>query len=230
MGRRKAPVRRAQQARLDADLKRHRKETRKLAEELDELSEVLAVKERELAELQQVDERPEDGAMTHEEAAVTIQAKARGIQGRRAAELLRKKEAELQAMREEKEQRERELRNRRRELELREERHKAFRMQQKREQDRRRALVLERKRRLLDEGEVLREDEENAITLEDASATSIQRIARGRAARCVARPCGLSSPSPSPTSTLVVPSSVHGPLCVDLPSTWSRPTAPPSLL
>jgi hypothetical protein len=71
-------------------------------------------------------------------------------------------------------------------------------MQQKREQDRRRAQALERKRRMLDEGEVLVDDEEAAITLEDMSAMTIQRIARGKAARS-SLPLSVASPHHSQT-------------------------------
>ena len=53
-------------------------------------------------------------------------------------------------------------------------------------QDKRRQAELERKRKQLAEGEVLEEDEQDAVTIEEFAATCIQNIARGRHARAYA--------------------------------------------
>jgi hypothetical protein len=184
LGRRKAPVRRSRGARLDSELKRSRNENRRLAQELQALNDSLARAEAELSEMRPPEQLLAESQQT---AAVTIQAQARGVAGRRQAELVRKKEAEVEALKAEGVRRAEELASRQRELEAKEQQHAYYKLHQKREQDRKRAAVLERKRRLLDESEVLPEDEENAVTLEDVSASAIQRIARGRAARHYAK-------------------------------------------
>ena len=180
-GRRKAPVRRAKGARLDEELGRKRSETARLAKELEAMEQTLAEAEKELAALGEA--ASGESAAKEGAAATAIQAGARGVSGRtRAAELARLRDAVV-TMRSEAERRRDELAVRQRELVTKEELHAYYKQHQKREADRVRAAALERKRRLLEEGEVLPEDEENAATLEDASACSIQKIARGRAAR-----------------------------------------------
>ena len=91
-GRRKAPVRRSRGARLDAELKRSRNENRRLAQELQALNDSLARAEAELSELQPPEQLLEE---SQQSAAVTIQAQARGVAGRRAAEAVRKKQEEV---------------------------------------------------------------------------------------------------------------------------------------
>mmetsp|Transcript_33621 Transcript_33621/g.39521 ORF Transcript_33621/g.39521 Transcript_33621/m.39521 type:complete len:2664 (+) Transcript_33621:57-8048(+) len=184
MGRRKAPVRRSRGARLDEELIRSRKEVNRLEDELNRLGATLAQAEHELAEYSTANQEEDE---SKEVAAQMIQQNARGKAGReRAAELKRRRDA-VEEMQAECARRKEEVAARQRELKFKEEQHIYYKQHQKREQDRKRAAALERKRRLLDEGEVLPEDEENAVTLEDVSAAAIQRIARGRSARHYAK-------------------------------------------
>ncbi|GMH87214.1 hypothetical protein TL16_g10785 [Triparma laevis f. inornata] len=183
-GRKKAPSRRSRGAILDMDITRKTKENQELEEQLMELKGDLKIASGALSdmEVEAVGLSFEDEE-DRESAAVKIQSEIRGVEAKSRVEAIRKRREQVEAAKQLVAMREKELAVKRRELEVKEEQRAYFKQVEKKSQDARRARELERKRRMLDEDQVLPEDEEEAITLEDISATSIQRIARGRQAR-----------------------------------------------
>ncbi|GMH84147.1 hypothetical protein TrST_g12290 [Triparma strigata] len=183
-GRKKAPSRRSRGAILDMDITRKEKENQELEEQLMELKGDLKVATGALEDME-----AEAGALTFEDdenaadAASKIQSEVRRVEAKSRVEAIRKRREQVEAAKQLVAMREKELAVKRRELEVKEEQRAYFKQVEKKSQDARRARELERKRRMLDEDQVLPEDEEEAITLEDISATSIQRITRGVQAR-----------------------------------------------
>ena len=156
-GRKQKPKQLSRGARLENETARARKENERL------LGELRAMQE-ELAEAQY-----QVGAMAADPAADP--ADVAEAEARAAAVAARVGEAEA------------ELARREAEVAAKEEMRDHIKKSQKAALDKRRQAELERKRKQLQEGEVLADDEEEAVTIEDFSATCIQKIARGRHAR-----------------------------------------------
>ena len=156
-GRKQKPKQLSRGARLENETARARKENERLMGELKAMQE-------ELAEAQY-----QVGAVAADPLADP--ADVAEAEGRAAALAARVAEAEA------------ELAKREAEVAAKEEMRDHIKKSQKEALDKRRAAELERKRKQLQEGEVLAEDEEEAVTIEDFSATCIQKIARGRHAR-----------------------------------------------
>ncbi|GMI41685.1 hypothetical protein TeGR_g13922 [Tetraparma gracilis] len=183
-GRKKAPSRRSRGAILDMDITRKQKENEELEATLTELRNGMEVAEGALSDMEaEIQPIVREEGDAKDEAATVIQSEIRMVEAQTKVEAVKKRRAELEAARAIVAQREKELEGKRRELKEKEEQRLYFKAVEKRSQDARRARELERKRRMLDENQVLPEDEEQAMSLEDISSTSIQRIARGRQAR-----------------------------------------------
>ena len=166
------------------DISRKEKENQELERQLTELKGDLTIAQGALADMEkEMESVVFDEDTERDDAAIKIQSEIRQVEAKMKVETIRKRKEEVEAARQVVATREKELAVKKRELSEKEEQRSYFKKVEKRSQDARRARELERKRRMLDENQILPEDEEEAITLEDISATSIQRISRGRQAR-----------------------------------------------
>jgi len=185
-GRKKAPSRRSRGAILEMDITRKQRENEELERQLGEMKSDLKVALGALEDMEReaaIHEDEENETRELNEAATVIQSEIRQVEAKTRVAAVKKRREEIELAKREVLAREKELEIKTRDLKEKEEQRKYFKQVEKRSQDARRARELERKRRKLDENTVLPEDEEEAITLEDVSATSIQRISRGRQAR-----------------------------------------------
>jgi len=183
-GRKKAPSRRSRGAILDMDITRKEKENQELENQLMTLKADLKIAHGALQDMEgEMESVAFDNEVEKEDAATKIQSEIRQVEAKARVDTIKKKKAQVEAAKQLIVMREKELIVKKRELAEKEKQRADFKKVEKRSQDTRRARELERKRRMLDENQILPEDEEEAITLEDISATSIQRISRGRQAR-----------------------------------------------
>eukprot|EP00520_Triparma_pacifica_P008455 CAMPEP_0118666812 /NCGR_PEP_ID=MMETSP0785-20121206/19428_1 /TAXON_ID=91992 /ORGANISM="Bolidomonas pacifica, Strain CCMP 1866" /LENGTH=2849 /DNA_ID=CAMNT_0006561175 /DNA_START=172 /DNA_END=8724 /DNA_ORIENTATION=+ len=183
-GRKKAPARRSRGAILDMDITRKEKENQELENQLMTLKSDLKIAQGALGDMEEeIESVVFEDDEEKEQAATIIQSEIRQVEAKTKVDTIRKKREQVEAAKQLVLMREKELIVKKRELAEKKKQREDFKKVEKRSQDARRARELERKRRKLDENQILPEDEEEAITLEDISATSIQRISRGRQAR-----------------------------------------------